>query len=485
MTNNAELQAKIAAVTGKIKQHKHHPFFQPAPPPRAYHDQPHSAQPYRGNSRWSPYGRGERGGVQTAHKNRTLVLSGPSKTSTPVRDPAVVTTASPALVSARSTNHQLMTKDTYEREQKQRIEHEGQQRVAKRLKRNTQDQHRILSHLNSTGASISREIAIEGVLFRLAEEGSKLTRVHGKYMLNSWRVKWASLSGTDIGTDNVQTPKKTTIAGVDFYRTKHDNLIRASALKASARYWPTPRLTNIERDSPWTCDRPTINKPQCENFTKHGTSLPTLYCGGHPRANLSRNRDGAWLTGTCPYGSQCRFAHDPDKVVICKDFLRTGTCALGSNCDMSHEMTYHRVSACQYFLRGNCTKSACRYPHLFVSPAAPVCRAFATLGFCAKGPDCDKRHVLECPDHANHGFCAVHAKGKCSLPHPERASIIRKAAKRQSKTGSDAESDISSDAEDKIDEMDDIDSDDEDVILTGFSDNLHELSQQNDFIGFT
>ncbi|KAK0948254.1 hypothetical protein LTR29_000371 [Friedmanniomyces endolithicus] len=485
MTNNAELQAKIAAVTGKIKQHKHHPFFQPAPPPRAYHDQPHSAQPYRGNSRWSPYGRGERGGVQTAHKNRTLVLSGPSKTSTPVRDPAVVTTASPALVSARSTNHQLMTKDTYEREQKQRIEHEGQQRVAKRLKRNTQDQHRILSHLNSTGASISREIAIEGVLFRLAEEGSKLTRVHGKYMLNSWRVKWASLSGTDIGTDNVQTPKKTTIAGVDFYRTKHDNLIRASALKASARYWPTPRLTNIERDSPWTCDRPTINKPQCENFTKHGTSLPTLYCGGHPRANLSRNRDGAWLTGTCPYGSQCRFAHDPDKVVICKDFLRTGTCALGSNCDMSHEMTYHRVSACQYFLRGNCTKSACRYPHLFVSPAAPVCRAFATLGFCAKGPDCDKRHVLECPDHANHGFCAVHAKGKCSLPHPERASIIRKAAKRQSKTGSDAESDISSDAEDKIDEMDDIDSDDEDVILTGFSDNLHELSQQNDFISFT
>ncbi|KAK1822332.1 hypothetical protein LTR12_003272 [Friedmanniomyces endolithicus] len=485
MTNNAELQAKIAAVTGKIKQHKHHPFFQPAPPPRAYHDQPHSAQPYRGNSRWSPYGRGERGGVQTAHKNRTLVLSGPSKTSTPVRDPAVVTTASPALVSARSTNHQLMTKDTYEREQKQRIEHEGQQRVAKRLKRNTQDQHRILSHLNSTGASISREIAIEGVLFRLAEEGSKLTRVHGKYMLNSWRVKWASLSGTDIGTDNVQTPKKTTIAGVDFYRTKHDNLIRASALKASARYWPTPRLTNIERDSPWTCDRPTINKPQCENFTKHGTSLPTLYCGGHPRANLSRNRDGAWLTGTCPYGSQCRFAHDPDKVVICKDFLRTGTCALGSNCDMSHEMTYHRVSACQYFLRGNCTKSACRYPHLFVSPAAPVCRAFATLGFCAKGPDCDKRHVLECPDHANHGFCVAHAKGECSLPHPERASIIRKAAKRQSKTGSDAESDVSSVVEDKIDKMNDIDSDDEDAVVTGFGDDLHELSQQNDFVGFT
>ncbi|KAK0256432.1 hypothetical protein LTS09_008547 [Friedmanniomyces endolithicus] len=485
MTDNAELQAKIAAVSGKIKQHKHHPFFQPAPPPRAYHDPPHSAQPYRGDSRWSPYGRGGRGGIQTAHKNRTLVLSGPSKTSTPVQGPPAVATASPALVSARSTNRQLMTKDTYEREQKQRIEHEGQHRVAKRLKRNTQDKHRILSHLNSTGAAMSREIAIDSIRFRLAEDGSKLTRVHGNNMLGSGRTKWGSLSGTDIATDNIQTPKKSTIAGVDFYRTKHDNLIRASALKASARYWPTPRLTNIERDSPWTSDRPTINKPHCENFAKHGTSLSTLYRAGHPRTNASRNRDRAWLAGTCPYGSQCHFAHDPDKVAICKDFLRAGTCALGANCDMSHEMTYHRVSACQYFLRGNCTKTACRYPHLFVSPAAPVCRAFATLGFCAKGPDCDTRHVLECPDHANHGFCADNAKGKCSLPHPERASIIRKAAKRQSKTGSDAESDISSDAEDKIDEMDDIDSDDEDVILTGFSDNLHELSQQNDFIGFT
>ncbi|KAK0322881.1 hypothetical protein LTR54_003098 [Friedmanniomyces endolithicus] len=460
MPDNAELQAKIAAVTGKIKQHKHHPFFQPTPPPRAYHDQPHSAQPHRVDSRWSPYNRGGRGGFQPAHKNRTLVLSGSSATPTPARGTPLVATASSPLVSARGTNHQLMTKDTYEREQKQRIEQEGQHRVAKSLKRNTQDQHRILSHLNSTGAAVSREIAIDGIRFRLAGDGSKLTRVH------------------DIATDNVRTPKKTTIAGVDFYRTKHDNLIRASALKASARYWTTPHYGKFELDSPSTCVRPTANKLQCENFTKHGTSLSSSYRAGL----LERPYHGT--TEIAP-GLPCRFAHDPDKVAICKDFLRTGKCALGSNCDMSHEMTYHRVSACQYFLRGNCTKIACRYPHLFVSPAAPVCRAFATLGFCAKGSDCDKRHVLECPDHANHGFCADHAKGECSLPHPERASIIRKAAKRQSKTGSDAESDVSSDPEDKIDEMDDIDSDDEDVIMTGFGDNLHELSQQNDFIGFT
>ncbi|TKA71040.1 hypothetical protein B0A55_06325 [Friedmanniomyces simplex] len=420
MADNAELQAKIAAVTGKINQHKHHPFFQSPPPPRAYHDIQQSTQSYRGDGRWSPYGRGGRAGFQTAHKNRSLVLSGTSTPPSDVRGSPAVATASPALVSSRGTNNQLMTKDTYEREQKQMIEHKEQHCVAKRLKRNTQDQHRILSHLDSTGAAVSREIAIDGIRFHMAEDGSKLTRVH------------------DITTETVPTPKKTTVAGVDFYRTKHDNLIRASALKAPVR--PTP------------------NKSQCENFTKHGT---------------------------CPYGSQCRFAHDPDKVAICKDFLRTGTCALGANCDMSHDMTYHRVSACQYFLRGNCTKTACRYPHLFVSPAAPVCRAFATLGFCAKGHDCDKRHVHECPDHANHGFCADHAKGKCTLPHPERASIIRKAAKRQSKTGSEAESDVSSNEEGKMDEMDDIDSDAEYAVMTGLGENLRELSQQHDYVGFT
>jgi len=280
MTDNAELQAKIAAVTGKIKQHKHHPFFQPTPPPRAYHDQPHSAQPHRVDSRWSPYNRGGRGGFQPAHKNRTLVLSDSSATPTPARGAPVVATASSPLVSARGTNHQLMTKDTYEREQKQRIEQEGQRRVAKSLKRNTQDQHRILSHLNSTGAAVSREIAIDGIRFRLAGDGSKLTRVHGKYMLRCGRVKWGSLRGTDIATDNVQTPKKTTIAGVDFYRTKHDNLIRASALKASARYWTTPHSGKFELDSPSTCVRPTANKLQCENFTKHGTSLSSPYRAG-------------------------------------------------------------------------------------------------------------------------------------------------------------------------------------------------------------
>lgn len=149
---------------------------------------------------------------------------------------------------------------------------------------------------------------------------------------------------------------------------------------------------------------------------------------------------------------------------------------------MSHDMTYHRVPACAFFVRGNCTNSACRYPHIHVSPAAPVCRPFATIGFCAKGPDCDKRHVIECPDYANHGACANRESGKCQLPHPDRASILRKAAERQAKMAAkEPLDDLSSDDDDEG-AVEDVDSDIEDIVMGNDS---HELTQQQDFVAFS
>jgi len=190
------------------------------------------------------------------------------------------------------------------------------------------------------------------------------------------------------------------------------------------------------------------------------------------------------MTGSCPYGARCHFNHDPTKVAICKDFAKKGQCRRGANCDLSHEMTYHRVPACIYFLRSNCTNAACRYPHVQVSSAAPVCRAFATLGYCVKGTDCDRRHVVECPDYANHGFCANLENGRCPLPHPERAAVLRKAVERQAKINSDLGSDLSSDDGD-VTNLEDVDSDEEDILMTGVGDNNHELSQQHDYVAFS
>src|ERR1700760_1502191 len=95
-----------------------------------------------------------------------------------------------------------------------------------------------------------------------------------------------------------------------------------------------------------------------------------------------------FILGNCPFGPDCKFLHDPSKVAVCKTFLRSGTCAAGDSCDLSHILSYHRVPACTHFLRGNCTKDACPYPHVHASSSAPVCRPFALLGFCSSGEDC-------------------------------------------------------------------------------------------------
>ena len=194
--------------------------------------------------------------------------------------------------------------------------------------------------------------------------------------------------------------------------------------------------------------------------------------------------------GNCPFGQDCKFSHDPNEVAICKVFLKTGGCAAGDLCDLSHTTNYHRVPACTHFLRGKCTKEACPYPHLHVSASAPVCRAFAVLGFCEKGEECDKRHVFECPDYVNTGICTNRDNGKCPLPHPDHASALRKVAARKAKIGSDHESDVSdvsSDDETPLDDddIDDIDSDEaEDVIMGGDNDG-HALTQQQDFVAFS
>jgi hypothetical protein len=191
------------------------------------------------------------------------------------------------------------------------------------------------------------------------------------------------------------------------------------------------------------------------------------------------------FAGTCSKGPQCRYIHDPTKVAICLDFLRTGQCQAGPDCDLSHDPTPERVPACLHFLRGNCTKDDCRYAHVRVNPGAPVCRAFATLGYCPKGAACPERHVHECPDYANKGLCR---NKHCRLPHVDRAGQLRKAAaaKDGERNASETASDISSDDDDAEYDEDDVDSDefDEEYFIPSAAAAAHELSQQTDFVKF-
>lgn len=173
------------------------------------------------------------------------------------------------------------------------------------------------------------------------------------------------------------------------------------------------------------------------------------------------------------------------KLAICKDFLRHGSCAAGEEaCNLSHDPNPHRSPACIHFLNGNCTNPDCRYAHVHVNPSAPVCREFATIGYCEKGADCAERHVIECPDYANTGVCR---DKKCRLPHVDRAGNLRKAAAAR-KAANNSDDNESSDLSSDEDDFEEIDSDDydsgEDIVMTGSGDNGHELSQQQDFISF-
>lgn len=161
---------------------------------------------------------------------------------------------------------------------------------------------------------------------------------------------------------------------------------------------------------------------------------------------------------------------------MCKEYLQKGECRVGDYCDLSHNPTAERVPACLHFLRGSCTNPNCRYAHVRVNPGAPVCKAFAFYGFCPKGSICTQRHVHECPDYANKGFCR---NDKCHMPHVDRAVQLRKAA-AMNDDEDDGRSDISSDPEF---DSDDVDSDeiDEELLLTDAIES-HELSQQTDFV---
>lgn len=476
--NIDELQAKIAAVQGKIDTHKQQQHVSPYAT-KTHHPSP---SPYRGAPRWTPYGRGRgggRGGHYAPVKNLSLVLNG-SSTPTDLPTPTTRAQQQPDKFVATHT-HQLVNKETLQRRQQDK----DKLRAAKRQKINQHERTTLNQHTAGQGG---RELLIEGIRFQLRADGSKLERVSG--MSSNSTDESEELKTIDSANLNL-TPKMVKVADVAFFRTKNGNLVRANAVKDLTRYCTTIKPCRQAQDSLDLISRTSTRaKRQCEHFTKHGILKPyqilqaSFHLKEFPQSWFGHpdlfHTDA--LTGKCPFGRSCRFAHDPEKVAICPASLKN-KCTAGEYCDLSHVMSINRVPACIHFLRGNCTNDACRYPHVNVSPSAPVCAPFARLGYCANN-DCDKRHVFECPDFANKGECP---DSTCPLPHPVRAHVLRKAAAKQAKVGSEDESDISSDEEEQETQtgFEDIDSDEAEIMMGDDHDNGHELTQQQDFVSLS
>ncbi|KAI5254801.1 hypothetical protein E4T42_02186 [Aureobasidium subglaciale] len=509
MSEEAELRAKIAALTGidsnrlapeyasdmtagRIDQQRQSGSGPPAPTYGApagrgsgYHSRGRGAgwtgQQYAPD-RYAPYHAprafSHKPAYAPSYRNRSLVVN--SSVGAPAGQQA--SPATPALtpsgqwVSKRDRHMQLINTAVYDQKTQQRqLEIEATQQEKQRL-RDEKEKARVIKAflpqqsastsygaLPSTGTVAVRDIQINNIRFRVAADGSKLIRIFD-----------------DSNTDPGATPKTTKVAGVTFHRSKTGNLYRAGLVKKSMRYWEKSQELWERRDND-------VKKSTelCPRFTATGTQYSTRHQTGPCATDLNESDHLNISVGMCAYGNRCRYTHDPNKIAVCKDFLRSRRCAAGDACNLSHETNPHRVPACTHFLRGNCTNSECRYAHVAVNPVAPACRAFGTIGYCEKGADCTERHVFECPDYANTGICR---NKKCRLPHVDTAGNMRKAKSTEVKMDEAETSDLSSD-EESYDEIgyDDVDSDNfsDNEVMGGTDERDHELSQQQDYVGFS
>ncbi|KAI8354671.1 hypothetical protein BD560DRAFT_484485 [Blakeslea trispora] len=147
-----------------------------------------------------------------------------------------------------------------------------------------------------------------------------------------------------------------------------------------------------------------------EGYVRHGPSSLVLKNTLRPK----KKRTCGFFTryGKCPNATRCPFIHDPSRRAICPRFLK-GQCTK-PNCRLSHTPNHHIMPHCVHFQRGHCTSDNCIYPHVRVSVDAPVCKAFATEGYCLKALDCDEKHLHVCPEFAETGKCS---NANCRLPH--------------------------------------------------------------------
>lgn len=115
-------------------------------------------------------------------------------------------------------------------------------------------------------------------------------------------------------------------------------------------------------------------------------------------------------------------------------------------CLLYHEKTYAKLPACHFFLQGLCVKTDCPYLHKKVNDKASICTEFLR-GYCSLAEkvcfvqyrcipldissliqifQCQKRHVLLCPEYERNGECKVSG---CVNPHPRRRKEFMKRPK--------------------------------------------------------
>lgn len=149
----------------------------------------------------------------------------------------------------------------------------------------------------------------------------------------------------------------------------------------------------------------------------------------NPAANpSSRSTDSSekrycrhFSRGNCN-DANCKYIHDPEKVIACRQLLQTGKCdgdlAAGTNtCKWNHVLTAKNTPLCLFYMQGRCIAvDSCRYSHNNSTKDALICTDFALSSWCDLGDSCLKKHMSNvCPEFYEKGSCTRNAK--CRLKH--------------------------------------------------------------------
>ncbi|XP_064640798.1 uncharacterized protein LOC135495801 isoform X2 [Lineus longissimus] len=252
-------------------------------------------------------------------------------------------------------------------------------------------------------------VTVNGVKFRMDQSGKTLQRIDSNTPV---KTNVASMSRSTPASRRPIT--RLDIGGVTYYQSRPGTLVRATNLRNRI-----VASQVVHRSKSWA-------------VASKQRQMKRQYCLYYQRF------------GRCNRGDKCPSIHDPEKVAVCKRFLR-GTCNI-TDCPFSHKLSKEKMPVCSYFLRGVCTREHCPYLHVKVNQDAEVCNGFLA-GYCPLGDKCKKKHTLVCQSFLKTGKCSVGKK--CKLVHPNirkrqlSSSTYQRPTKRRALATEVAQSDRS------------------------------------------
>lgn len=231
--------------SGRINQHKNQSSQSHPTSYQSHHVSRHAPT----HSGWSPYSRGRGRRPVAPHRHRTLVLNnGSASTASTGSSPGPgsdndgeprPSTTSNGWVAKRDRHMQLINSAVYDKETQARAKAMEETRKAKVLRRAEREQTKVLRYAQGTAAvgptpataqSAAHQILVNDVPFKIARGGSKLIRVSSMGNIHSHDLVRTGLPVIDDPNTANTTPKRVTVAGVAFVRSKNGNLHRLGAV---------------------------------------------------------------------------------------------------------------------------------------------------------------------------------------------------------------------------------------------------------------